>query len=249
MSTTQLLLSQVKLLLDRNMLEKNIFVPNLEMHSINNTINSVVRILEQQAELQHIKIKYQKLDKDVIVKIDLLRIQQIIINLLTNSLKFSKKDDSIIVVAKVTETQNKTDEVELLIQIRDQGVGISEEDQKNLFKPFFRSTNSKNLDLNKTGNGLGLSICYNIIRCLNGKIVVESKLGKGSSFTVTFHTTKSTQQNGTKRVSLIYVNIFRLLKASQTVHLRIKLPVKQKKIKAKSKLKRLRRKVANCVCK
>jgi signal transduction histidine kinase len=43
-------------------------------------------------------------------------------------LKFSKKDDSIIVVAKVTEIQNKTDEVELLIQIRDQGVGISEED-------------------------------------------------------------------------------------------------------------------------
>jgi len=69
------LLSQVKLLLDRNMLEKNIFVPNFEMHSINNTIISVVRILEQQAELQKIKLKYQKLDKDFIVKLDLLRTQ------------------------------------------------------------------------------------------------------------------------------------------------------------------------------
>ena len=47
MSTATLLLSQVKLLLDRNMLEKNIFVPNLESHSINNAINSVVRILEK----------------------------------------------------------------------------------------------------------------------------------------------------------------------------------------------------------
>ena len=69
------MLSQVKLLLDRNMLEKNIFVPNFEMHSINNTIISVVRILEQQAELQKIKIKYQKLEKDFIVKLDLLRTQ------------------------------------------------------------------------------------------------------------------------------------------------------------------------------
>lgn len=45
------------------------------MHSINNTIISVVRILEQQAELQKIKIKYQKLEKDFIVKLDLLRTQ------------------------------------------------------------------------------------------------------------------------------------------------------------------------------
>ena len=79
--------------------------------------------------------------------------------MLTNALKFSKQNDSIVIVAKVSDIPNKTDEVELVIKIRDQGVGISEEDLKNLFKPFFRSSNSKTLDLNKTGNGLGLSIC------------------------------------------------------------------------------------------
>jgi signal transduction histidine kinase len=58
LSTSQLLLSQVKLLLDRNMLEKNIFVPNLEMHPFNATISNVVQLLQRQAELHKIIIAF-----------------------------------------------------------------------------------------------------------------------------------------------------------------------------------------------
>ena len=61
---------------------------------------------------------------------------------------------------------------------------------KNLFNPFFRSTNSTTLEQNKMGNGLGLSICQNILKCLNGRIAVDSKLGAGSTFTIFLETVK-----------------------------------------------------------
>ena len=74
--------------------------------------------------------------------------------------------------------------------MKDFGIGISDEDMKNLFNPFFRSTNSTNLEQNKMGNGLGLSICQNILKYLNGGITVESKLGEGSTFTIVLNTVK-----------------------------------------------------------
>jgi hypothetical protein len=64
--TAQLLLSQVKLLLDRNMLEKGIFAPNLEMHPFNQTIKNVVSLLQRQAELQKIVISFIPLESEVI---------------------------------------------------------------------------------------------------------------------------------------------------------------------------------------
>ena len=73
LSTAQLLLSQVKLLLDRNMLEKNIFTPNFEMHPFNATINNVVQMLQRQAELQRIRILFKPLATEVVAKIDLMR--------------------------------------------------------------------------------------------------------------------------------------------------------------------------------
>ena len=62
---------------------------------------------------------------------------------------------------------------------------------RSLFKPFFRSKESVSLELNKNGNGLGLSICQNITKCLGGSITVQSKLGVGTTFTVTYKTCKS----------------------------------------------------------
>ena len=64
--TAQLLLSQVKLLLDRNMLEKGIFAPTLEMHPFNQTIKNVVSLLQRQAELQKIVISFIPLESEVI---------------------------------------------------------------------------------------------------------------------------------------------------------------------------------------
>lgn len=121
------------------MLEKNIFVPNLEMHPINQTIFNAVNILKRQAELQTITILFTPLDTELIAKIDQLRTQQVIINLLTNALKFSKARDLIRVVANIETASQVSNEISFVVKIIDTGIGISDQDLKYLFKPFFRS--------------------------------------------------------------------------------------------------------------
>jgi len=70
-----LLLSQVKLLLDRNMLERNIFQPSLAVHPVNFTIKNVVEILQRQAELQKISIIFVPLQEEHMLMIDMKRTQ------------------------------------------------------------------------------------------------------------------------------------------------------------------------------
>jgi len=83
------------------MLEKGIFVPNLEMHPFNHTIKNVVQLLKREAELQKIVIVFHPIESEVVAQIDLMRTQQIVINLLTNALKFSKENDVVRVDAQI----------------------------------------------------------------------------------------------------------------------------------------------------
>lgn len=76
--------------------------------------------------------------------------------------------------------------VHLQISIEDNGVGISEEGQKNLFIDFGKLT--ENGDRNKSGTGLGLSICKKIIEQMGGNVKVESKVGVGSKFIINIKT-------------------------------------------------------------
>ena len=73
------------------------------------------------------------------------------------------------------------------ISVADNGIGINEQDQKNLFKPYFRTTDSKSKKMNANSHGLGLSICHDIVGGLGGKLWCESALGNGSTFTFTFN--------------------------------------------------------------
>ena len=109
---------------------------------------------------------------------DLMRIQQVIINFLTNALKFSKAKDVIQVTANMENLNSEPNsEVLLYITVSDTGIGISDQDLKELFNPFFRSKEKLNLEYNKNGNGLGLYICQKIVKQFDGKINVSSKLG------------------------------------------------------------------------
>jgi signal transduction histidine kinase len=74
------------------------------------------------------------------------------------------------------------------ISLTDQGIGISKENQKQLFQPFFRVRNEENKSFNPNGNGLGLSICKQIAKCLGGDILVDSTVGVGSCFNFEFKT-------------------------------------------------------------
>lgn len=133
------------------------------------------------------KIVLEKLPEDMMLELDEFRISQVVINLLSNALKFSKAFDTVHVKLQVL-SKLQSNEVELQINVSDSGCGISEQEQAKIFTPYFKSSNQASLAKNGYGNGIGLSICQRIMSRLGGSITVKSKIDVGTTFTVRFHT-------------------------------------------------------------
>ena len=135
--------------------------------------------------LDTIKPRLAKLDislieeiKDgVIIYSDKDKISQIIQNLISNAIK-AIKEDGLIRVSLYEDKNN------IYIDIKDNGVGISDEKKEAIFERFYRIDDARNTKTN--GHGLGLSITKNFVESLGGKIKLKSKLGKGSTFSVIF---------------------------------------------------------------
>jgi signal transduction histidine kinase len=109
------------------------------------------------------------------------RLTQVITNLLSNAVKFTAEGGSISLLAK---GQSQTDgNILLTIQVRDTGIGISEEEQTKLFTPFMQVERASTRRFG--GTGLGLALCKRIAERMGGTITVESVVGKGSTFTFT----------------------------------------------------------------
>lgn len=109
---------------------------------------------------------------------DSLRLNQVLINLLGNALKYSKPDGHVWLT--VRETEEEKGFSNLYFQIRDDGIGISLENQQLIFRQFEQADNSDNA--RKQGTSLGLAISRRIVRMMDSDIKLESEPGKGSSF-------------------------------------------------------------------
>jgi len=151
---------------------------NFEDYYLNDLVHEVIHVYKHELlnkgfnyklELKH-DLKAIHIDKDAI--------KDAIINLLSNSIKYSSENKQIDIITG-EESKNQ------FIEIRDQGIGISEKDQKQIFEKFFRVSDG-NLAYKARGSGLGLSIVKHIMDAHYGKITVKSKLNKGSSFKLIF---------------------------------------------------------------
>ena len=111
--------------------------------------------------------------EDIVLDKSLLR--KIIINLCSNATKFSPEDS----VINITTTCHENN---LMLQIKDSGIGISEDDQKHLFERFFRATNVTNVQ----GTGLGLHIVAKYTELMQGEVSLKSKLEEGTEITINF---------------------------------------------------------------
>jgi PAS domain S-box-containing protein len=107
-------------------------------------------------------------------------LKHIVLNLLSNAIKFSPENADIELQSQVTADQ-------LLLSVKDQGIGISEENQAHLFERFYRGSNVSNIQ----GTGLGLHIVAKYAELMNGKISCESEIEKGTTMTVIFKFLKS----------------------------------------------------------
>ena len=109
----------------------------------------------------------------IMINVDKKWIKHIIINLISNAEKYSNKNTPI----KISIHQNQSN---ISFSFQDYGIGISKQDIKKLFEPFHRGSNAQNIP----GTGLGLSVLQQAVDLHNGKIEVESNLGKGSKFKI-----------------------------------------------------------------
>jgi len=109
------------------------------------------------------------------VELDPFLFRNVIINLLSNAIKFSPANAVIEVNSELSETQ-------ILLKVKDKGIGISRADKAHLFERFFRGANVTNIQ----GTGLGLHIVEKYVELMNGHINFKSELEKGTTFTISF---------------------------------------------------------------
>jgi len=124
---------------------------------------------------QNQHISYWHTGANTMVMIDQSLLKNCIINLIGNAIKYSGASASINFYTEIAVRQ-------LIITIKDDGIGIPESDQKHLFEAFFRAHNTGNIP----GTGLGLNIVARYTSLMNGAIKFESKVNQGTSFTITF---------------------------------------------------------------
>jgi CheY-like chemotaxis protein/anti-sigma regulatory factor (Ser/Thr protein kinase) len=129
---------------------------------------------------------------DFVVKTDIKRLQQVLLNLLSNSIKFTAKQGSIVIMVEKQEQEGMNDK--LRISVTDNGQGIKKKNQCKLFKMFGTIKDTKR-GLNTNGIGLGLVISKQIVERFNGIINYYSKYKRGTTFFYTFEINKVTQSN------------------------------------------------------
>lgn len=132
--------------------------------------------LQNQARYKNIKI-VSEIEKDVIIEAHENKIAQVITNLLSNAINYSLENNEVIV-----RVYREGHEVNL--EIQDFGIGIDKSDQKHIFERFYRVDKARSRD--SGGTGLGLSITKHIVEAHHGTINVESNIGEGSLFKVSF---------------------------------------------------------------
>ncbi|GAA4271109.1 response regulator [Aquimarina gracilis] len=172
------LLSLINNILDLNKLEANKVELENTSFNLKKRINDVLIALGKSAKDRNNKLHYE-FDDSIPPKLkgDPLKVSQILINLIGNSIKFTQNGDIWIRVKPININESN---ISLNFEIEDNGVGISEKKQQTIFENFTQG--SVQINRKFGGTGLGLSIVKNLLSLMDSEIKLESKLGKGSKF-------------------------------------------------------------------
>jgi heavy metal sensor kinase len=144
-------------------------------------INDMGDIFQVLAEQKGVALEIDPM-RETVIRGDKIRLQQLFTNLIDNAIKFTPEKGSI----WITSEENGGN---ALVKVKDTGIGISKEEQENIFKRFYRVDKSRSKETG--GVGLGLSIAEWIAQAHHGRIKVESELNKGSTFIVYLPSSKA----------------------------------------------------------
>jgi two-component system, sensor histidine kinase len=149
-------------------------------------VQEVFGLFSGEASKKNLELTYYIEDQiPAIVFGDMGRLRQVLVNLVSNAVKFTNEGGVYLVVSLA---QTKEDRLTLEFTVKDTGIGISSQKIDRLFKPFSQLDSS--MTRRYGGTGLGLAICKSLVQMMGGEIAVESKEGKGATFvfTICVHT-------------------------------------------------------------
>lgn len=138
-------------------------------------VESALRTVETSAKLRNVRLQHEQTG-DLKVMGSELRLEQVLVNLLDNAVKFSRPNGEVRVETKAVNGAAS-------ITITDAGIGIPSEDLPRIFERFYRVDKARSREMG--GTGLGLSIVKHAVEQMGGAVAVESRLGEGSRFTIT----------------------------------------------------------------
>ena len=135
-------------------------------------IQDIIHDMQQLARTGQEIVLDHFIEFPVVIDVNLLH--NILVNLISNAIKFSKENS--VINVSIHASSDK----EMIIVVKDSGIGISEEDQQHLFERFFRATNAVGIQ----GTGLGLHIVAKYVELMRGKVIIESRVNEGTTFSI-----------------------------------------------------------------
>lgn len=163
-------------ILDLSRIESKQLQLKLETISVDQLVQSAVKTLEDRIRSKE-QTLHLEMDQSFPIQVDADRFRQILINLVSNAMTYTPQGGSITVrVAKKEDHWT--------LQVSDTGVGIPKQDLPRIFERFYRVDKARSRD--SGGTGLGLAIVKHLVEVHQGKIEVDSEMGKGTTFTLTF---------------------------------------------------------------
>ena len=184
MTSSKHLLSLINDILDMSHIESGKVRINEEETNLPEIIHDLKAIVQSNIKAKQFEFYIDTLDvTNETVICDKFRLNQVLLNILSNAMKYTKPGGTVGV--RIIQTDSESDGyASYQFRIKDNGIGMSEEFLKHIFEPFERERNSTMSGIQ--GTGLGLAIAKNIIDMMNGTVEVESEVGKGTEFIVSF---------------------------------------------------------------
>lgn len=167
------MLKLINNLIDSDKIKNNYYKLNKKNIDIVPMIENTISCIEKFASERNISLIFDTNEEECIMAIDPEAIDRVIMNLISNAIKFSNENSNIYINLLV-----KDKEIEL--SIKDEGCGISKEEKERIFDRFYQGKNNDNIE----GSGIGLNLCMLFVKAHDGRILLESEVNKGSIFTV-----------------------------------------------------------------
>ena len=189
--SSQYLTSLINDILDMSRIESGKIELEQRAFSLPDLLNQIYDMLRQKAEDGGVEflVKMDGLSVKTVIG-DRLRMSQVLINLVSNALKFTPEGGTVVLEARQTTLSGQN--VTLEFTVSDTGIGISEEFQSRIFEPFEQEAAATSRQYG--GTGLGLAICNNFVKMMGGTLNVRSRIGEGSQFVVRLTLLKAVEE-------------------------------------------------------